>query len=533
MTPLQSSTNIEQVSARSESEEQGEHGPRVHEPNRSRYGQTAKKAALWDVGVRLTIQVILLLSSIVLARLLTPSDFGIAAAARFFVTLATRLTQLGLNASIVRMKIVRDEHLSSVFVVNIVLSVVAFATLWLASPYVGRALGSYEVGRLLPLSAAVFLITPFGTVAGAMLARNLRYRTSSLLVLSDMISGTLVSLGMAWYGFGYWSLVGGALVGIAVSTAIKMWVTPWRFSVRFSAAAFREILSFGLGVQSKRLLVFSMSNLDNLIVGRFLGMANLGLYDKAFGLMNHATDRMPVDVSLMRIFSIIRDDRDRFRAALQKGLQAVSLLMVPLLVFCGVTADRLILVLYGPQWVGAIAPFRMLAVVGIIRAVSRPVDAANEAQGYVWLQALYLLGSLVLLVGGVAVGAQWGLVAVAVGVLIATATHSMLSWHLLVRHTKVTWTDLAAGLWPSFATAGILGAGLLTVNWGLRQLSVDEPAKLFIGDIVTAAVVYPSLLLWTPFRSVRTIVRDTVDDIAPWVRRIAPVGVLRNADRIG
>lgn len=215
------------------------------ESRRGSYGKTAKLSAVWDFGGRLVQQGALFAVSIFIARLLTPADFGITAAARFFVTLATRVTQLGLNVSLVRMKEIRPEHASSVFVVNLVMGVIAFVTLYLASPMIGRLFGSSSVAEVLPVTATVFLIAPFGSVPGAMLTRHLQYRASTAIHLLDAVAGSIITLVLALLHFGYWSLILGALGVTVLSTAARVYASPWRPSLRFSKSASRETLSFG------------------------------------------------------------------------------------------------------------------------------------------------------------------------------------------------------------------------------------------------------------------------------------------------
>ena len=163
-------------------------------------GNTARRSAVWDVGGRVVIQAMTLLVSIFLARMLSPADFGITAAARFFITLATRLTQLGLNVSLVRMKHLRPEHSSSVFVMNLVMGGLAYLALSASSQPLGRYFGNANVADIFPVAAAVFLITPFGSVASAMMRRHLEYRKQTIVQVIDAASGMLVSLGLAWAG---------------------------------------------------------------------------------------------------------------------------------------------------------------------------------------------------------------------------------------------------------------------------------------------------------------------------------------------
>ncbi|NOT26804.1 MAG: lipopolysaccharide biosynthesis protein [Acidobacteria bacterium] len=503
-------------------------------PQRS-FGKTAKLSAVWDIGGRVAQQGFLFVVSIFIARLLTPADFGITAAARFFVTLATRITQLGLNVSLIRMKEIKPEHASSVFVVNLVMGVLAFFTLYLASPTIGRLFGSSSVAEVLPVTAAVFLITPLASVPGAMMVRQLRYRASTAIHLLDAVAGSIITLGLAFLDFGYWSLVLGALAGTVLSTAVRVYMSPWRLSLRFSSSALRDTLSFGTGFQVKQLLTFGATNLDNLVVGRLLGVTSLGFYDKAYGLMRQMTDRFAFDTALMRIFAVINHEPDRFRKALLKGTLATTLVTFPILCFVGVGADELILVLYGSQWLPAVGPFYSLAVAGVLKSAMRPMHAANESLGLVWLQTIQQLAYAVLIVVGVAVGSYWGVSGAAAGVLPGLLVQLAFGVRLLTRNSTVTAGDLWSAVWPSIASSAAMCAGVLGVEVALRSLGV-LPWLVLLAMIATAGVSYAALLLWTPFPTVAAVVRESVDDVAPWARRWVAFGILRvrsqkNSDR--
>lgn len=490
-------------------------------------GKAAKMSAVWDFSARLSSQWVGFVIAIFLARLLTPADFGVTAAARFFISLASRVTQFGLNASLVRMKEIRSEHLSSVFVANLVTGVAAFLTLYAVSTHMGRFFGSGAVANVLPVSALVFLIVPFGTVAAAMLQRHLRYRTSTVIQWSDSVFSGVASLVLAWFGWGYWSLVIGALVGTVISTTAKLCCSPWRPSLRFSVAAFKETVSFGLGFQAKRLLAFSTTNVDNLVVGRLLGVTSLGFYDKGYGLMSQLTDRMTFDGALMRIFAIINDEPARFRKALLKGVQATSIVTFPILLFAFAAAEHLVITLFGPKWQPAIGPFRVLALVGLVRSAARPINAANESLGLVWLQTALQCFSVTMLVAGIAVGSWWGLTTAACGVLVAAFIDAGLNLWLLTDRTTVTAVDFWHAVWPSLVTACLTALAVSLVNLTLRESRVAAQWVYTIADCVTAALVYPASLLWTPFSSVRKVVQQSVDDVAPWLRRLFPIGLLR------
>ena len=231
-------------------------------------------------------------TSIILARLLSPTEFGIAAIAYFFMALSARLTQFGLNASLVRVKELRPDHASTVFLVNLVLAAAAWErTFEHQLLRVAAFVQSEPAGRIIPVAALTFLISAFGTVPGALLSRDVgRYRDRATCEWLGTLANSVVAIVLAWSGFSFWSIVYGHLANDLARASARLYFARWRPSIRFSFAAFRELFSFGAGMYAKNLLDYTAQNIDNLIIGRLLGMASLGFYNKAYSLVSRILD---------------------------------------------------------------------------------------------------------------------------------------------------------------------------------------------------------------------------------------------------
>jgi hypothetical protein len=163
--------------------------------------------------------------------------------------------------------------------------------------------------------------------------------------------------------------------------------------------------------------------------------------------------------------------------------------------------------------------------------MSRPISAANEALGFVWRQVAIQVSGLTVLLVGIALGAQWGLTAASFGVLVASTFGVFLNCRMLVRFTPVTAQDIWRAAWPSWVTAAILGVVVAAAHFALERGGVTRPGLQFTGDVVVASITYPILLIWTPFRSVAKVVRESVDDLVPWVARAFPFGSLRPVEK--
>lgn len=481
------------------------------------YGKTAKLGAIWSVVRQVVRHGIGIPTSMIMARLLSPVEFGVAAAAAFFLLMASRMTELGLNAALVRVKVLKAEHNSSVFVVSLGLGVLAWLGLAAAGPWVGRFFNSPEVGQVLPVAALAFLYSPFSTVPSALLQRQMRFKATSLADWLDTLTGAVFAIILAYMGYSFWSLVYSQLAAGLVNVATKMYLARWRPSLGFSWPALRELCSFGLGIQLKRGLEFGAQNLDNLLIGRLLSISALGLYDKAFMTAQRLLQMLNLGPAVsFRIFAIIQDDAERFRRAYQKVLLTVGVVGFPPLAVAMVTAPQLFEVMYGVQWLPAVPAFQVLCLATIVKLASAHATRANEAKGMIWQQVLQHILYVVAIVAGVWVGSSWGIWGAACGVLAARALLAVLIQDLLQRSIGAHWIEMLRPAVPGVAISTAACVVVVATELLLRRAVPDLAAWQLLGvQAVVATLTYGGLVLLSPFSDVRALVRETLSDFAP------------------
>ena len=197
------------------------------------YGRVAKMGVLWGILQEAFNELIHIPTLVILARLLSPHEFGITAAALFFVNFANRFTRFGFNAALVRMKRLEPQHGSSVFLVSVGLGVASWAALALGSPWIGRFFNSPEAEQVVPIAALTFIIVPFGAVPSALMTRDMRYKAKTLVDWSGSLTFSIVAVSLAWNGWSFWSLIYGELTRATVLTTAYLCLGRWRPSVRF------------------------------------------------------------------------------------------------------------------------------------------------------------------------------------------------------------------------------------------------------------------------------------------------------------
>jgi PST family polysaccharide transporter len=477
---------------------------------------------LWGVFREGTSTLIAVPTSLALARLLSPEEFGTAALAYFFMALSARLSQFGLNASLQRMGEVRPEHRSTAFVVNLVVGVGAWVALAVSAPAIAAYVRSEQAGQILPVAALSFPILAFGTVPGTLLSRNMRYREIATCEAVSTITSSLTSVVLAWNGFSFWSVVYSTLASDLATTSARVYFARWRPSLWFSTSAFRELSSFGAGMYVKTLLNYTAGNIDNLIVGRYLGTSALGMYDKGFRLMSKIVARINLSGpgASLRIFSLIQHEPERFRRGYRRVVMAVTMVGYPVFTGLIVLAPELFRVLFGDAWMGAVLPFQILCVAGMLRLLNAYTSSATQAKGMIWAEVARQAFVTILLAGSVVLFCRWGVAGAAAGVVLATATTTVLMQRLTRRLTGFDWRDLLVPQVPAVVCSIglVLAVGLSKVALHTYAPGVAPWIVLLVGVPLTG-VYYLSFLLFSGFDEVRTLVFETLDDLAPAVAR--------------
>ena len=328
------------------------------------YAGVAARGSAWTLGGLLVGEPVRLIATAVLARLLTPEDFGVVGMASVFVGLAWIGNDMGFTTALIQKKEVSSEERDSVFWMNLVIGLVLTGLAYLLSPLVSAAYGDDRVGPVFALLGVSFTISSLFLVQNASLRREMDFKTTSIagIVLTSMMG--ITGIGYAVAGLGYWSLALGNLTALllwGVVLQARSGYLPkhgFRWSHARSCGTMGGELTIGDG------LAYVTSNVDNYFVGRSLGAASLGVYSLAYNLTSFPMRKVArlIGSVVLPVYSRINEDAARLGRAYVSSIRAVAFVELPVLAVAAVEADRLIVGLYGEPWVGAVPLFRILVV---------------------------------------------------------------------------------------------------------------------------------------------------------------------------
>ena len=446
----------------------------------------------WAYVSFLATKVLNLVSIVILARYLTPAEFGVMAICLALMGYFEIVSQFGMGQALISARDRVERTASAVFVCGILISGAIAGALWLSSGWIAATYREPLLEDLLAVLALSLLIGALTTVHNSLLYKELQLRRK---VVPDIVRGVtkgVVSIVLALLGFGVWSLLWGYLAGALAGGVALVAMRPWLPTVLPDLRSVRFVLGFGLNLIGAELINATPRLLDNLLIGRVLGAAPLGIYALAFRIpeLGIKTFTNVAGSVLHPIMSLIQGDPQALRTYYYDALRYCALLMFGGGAAIVVLADPLVRVLYEPRWYGMILPMQLLAValaIGTLNMVPGKVFKAMSRTDLLFRVALINLPVFVALIW---LSVPYGIEAVAFAQIVLAIVRYVPTYVALKRIMDVSVRETLRALMPAVACA--LGAAAATLV-ALRLELPGEPARLALAAAVFA-IAYLALV---------------------------------------
>lgn len=354
-------------------------------------------------------------STVVLARLLTPADFGLIAMVTAITNFATMFKELGLSAATVQKAEINHDQISTLFWINVGFGVLIAAAVVGLAPAVAWF---YDDPRLTPLTMALGAPFIFGGLAvqhHAMLQRHMRFFAIGVVEVISMAVGVAAAVVAGVLGAGYWSLVI-MQVAMAAAAAVGRWIAfPWLPGRPRRGVGTREMLRFGGNITGFNIVNYFSRNADNVLIGKFLGTTALGFYSKAYTLLMLPISqiREPLERVAMPALSRIQGDPKKYLAYYKKLVSLLAFISMPLAVLLAIFSTPVIRLLLGEQWLDASNIFKVLAITAFIQPVASTRGLVLISLGQSQRYFKWGLFNALLVVFSFTVGIRWGAIGVA------------------------------------------------------------------------------------------------------------------------
>ncbi|MFW6116164.1 MAG: lipopolysaccharide biosynthesis protein [bacterium] len=461
---------------------------------RKSLGTHARQGVIWLSGSRAVEHILSFFISAILARLLTPADYGLLGMATVILSFLGRFADLGTGTAIIQQRDLNDEKLSSIFWLNALLGATSGGLLFLAAPLIARFYREPTVQPVIAVLAATVPLQALAIVPDYLLRRRLQFDRWVARGLSAVLAGGALGLAIAAVGGGVWALVAQQL-GQASVGLVALWIAvDWHPRLVFRAGDIREISGFTSGVVGFNFLNYLARNVDNLLIGRFLGSDPLGLYTLAYRLMRYPVQTLSgvASQALFPVFSRMQDDQNRLSSAYIRTARYILSLSIPITVGMALTAEDFLVVLFGPQWREASSLLTYLALASLLQPATSLYTAVIWARGYTRWQLRYATIQSGMLIVGFAVGLRWGSDGVALSYLITTLASSLITVVLMFPKCGVGRTAFLQALGAPLASASLMVLVILLARVGLVLVGQTPQSALgrLTVDVGVGAVVY-------------------------------------------
>lgn len=461
---------------------------------------SASRGAAVTLGAQLIRASVQLVGIVVLARLLTPDDYGVLAMVLAIIGVGEVFRDFGLSSAAVQAKTVSRAQQSNLFWLN---SGIGLVMAGLVCAFAGPIAAFYGDERLQLVAivlSSTFVLNGVATQFRARLNRDLRFVRLSIAEIAAQVGSLGVGIWMAVAGYGYWALVGQQVSLALVQAVIVAASAGWWPGLPRRAAEMGGFLRFGGNLVGSQLITYASRNVDAVIIGSTLGASALGVYNRAFQLMLMPLNQ--VNAPSMRValpvLSRLQDSPTRFAEFLNVGQTFMLNLVGVILAFACAQADSLIMLALGPQWMAAVPVFQVLAIAGFFQAASYASYWVFLAKGLTGAHLRFSLATRPVMIGVILLGSLWGVTGVAIAFTVSTALlwPAALWWvgrvsdapvRMMWRNGARTFVLLAVAAGASFAATFAIPADLLLVRLG-------------VGAAVMLAVILVAWLLIRPYR---------------------------------
>ncbi|MFZ2385319.1 MAG: MOP flippase family protein [Candidatus Omnitrophota bacterium] len=360
-------------------------------------------------------QAIQLIITAILARLLSPKDFGLISMIMVFANFVMIFSEMGISSALIQKQDTHDRHYYSVFWLNVIVGIALTILFMAVSPLIAWFYNKPELKVILVVISINYFIASFVIIQQTILTKEMDFRSLAIRDIIAIVLSGGVSIYMAFHGFGVWSLVAQSLT-FTLFNAIILWkLSSWRPKCQFNMADIKDIFSFSANLTGFNFINYFSRNIDQLLIGKLLGAQALGYYSLAYKLMLYPLQNTSWIISkvMFPAFSKIQGNLEKVRVTYFKTVKAGALVAFPLMIGLFIMVPFLVTAIFGHKWMAAIGTIRILCVCGLFQSVGTTVGIIYLSMGRADLQYKLQYFGTALVVISVLCGLTWGINGVA------------------------------------------------------------------------------------------------------------------------
>jgi len=461
-----------------------------------------KKRSLQSGAITLSSQVIMFVlqlgSTMILARILSPRDYGINAMAISITGFAGMFSHLGLSTAIVQKENINHDQVSTLFWINALIGIMMMLIVAAISPVAAWFYKTPEMFLVMLSMSIIFAINGLSVQHSALLIRQMRFLSIAKIDITSLLAGIVVALITGYYGFGYWALVFNSLTNSAVHTIGCWFCCKWLPGRPIRNAGVSSMIKFGFDLIGFNVINYFARNLDNVLIGRYYGSFTLGLYDKAYQLlmMPIRNIRDPLTNVALPALSRLQKEPEQYRNYYLKCVSLLAFVSMPLVTFMFFFSDRIIYLLLGPQWGGASDIFKILAIAALMQPVASTVGMVLISTGRTRLYLIMGAINAIVISFSFLAGLHWGAKGVATGYAVANYLIMLPQLFYTFKDTSINIQNFFYSVFKPLFASLVMGGGCFLLVRLIGNINVV--VTLAISSLVSSLIY---LLIFAIFPS--------------------------------
>lgn len=407
-----------------------------------------------------------LIVQIVIARILSPSDYGIVAMMTVFIAIANVFINNGFNMAVIQKKEITKSDYPTALTINMLIGVSLYLILFLLAPAISRFYNTPELVKTLRVLALILPIGSISSIQNAIATRKMYFRVLFICNIVGSVSSGIIGVSMAYLGFGYWALIGQQLSNVLITTIALTISSSWKPRFGYNAKSAKDMFSFGSNLLAAGLINQIYVQLNSLVIGKKYTSADLAFYSKGRMFPSYITTGLESalqSVSLS-VFSKKQDDRSSLHAMMTKFLQANTFLSVPIIVFLFVAAEQIVTILLTDKWLPAVPFIRLCCITFIFHPIGSVGGQAIAAVGRsdIRLKLEFVkkpIGILFLLIF-----LSGGAIGIATGAMISELIAFVIALFVIKKVVGYSMASFLKSIAPSFLISFVMGLGVYVLG---------------------------------------------------------------------
>jgi teichuronic acid exporter len=481
-------------------------------------GQSIRSGVKWLAFGKVGNRLFEFAFGVALARLLVPADFGMIATIQIFTGFVGMFTAGGMGQSLIRAKTADPDDFTAVFTLQLAVGILVYLGFFFSAPLIARFFENPLYTDLVRISALSFLLRPLVTMRNAWLNREMQFKSRTIVDVTTGFVGGFLSVSMALFGMGVWSLTVAGLLGALFNNLWLARLTPLKPRLNLDRTIMRKHAGFGAKIVGNDLVDYLRAQSRTLILSKMAGAAFLGLFNKAESLSRLPNQVLmsPTMEPLFRAMSKTQDNLDQTKYLYYRSITLLMAYATPAYVLLWWIAKPFIDIVYGPNWIAAGGPMSILTVAGVFLNVAFPSSVLLAAQNRLGREMVASAMNLPIVAGACVIGLNWGLEGVAWGVVLAQAVFAAQLYWLVLQALPTRLPDLVQAVTPGLLLGALLFAFLAVIDYLTGDWARGKPALYLVAMSVSGGMFSAAAFLFLPFRALES-------EAARWRKLVAGV----------